>query len=161
MLIPEVHVDVDERDLSKVAVGQEAVLVTDAYPDRSVDAEVVEIGPRADPERGVIQVTVHPTQEVEWLRAGMTTDATIIIAPPSSELVIPTTAIMRGDDGVYVFVVDSGVIRRIDVEVGHSRKEGTVVLSGLAEDSTVVVNPLKTEEGAEVRTRTAGDGDGV
>lgn len=157
MLIPEVLVDVDERDLAKIAVGQPAVLVTDVYPDRSIDAEVVQIAPRADPQRGVVSVTLHPLQEVSWLRSGMTTDATIVTAPRSTELVIPTSAIIRADDGVYVYVVDGGVVRQVAIEIGHSRKEGTVVLSGISDSSDVVVLPLKTKVEQRVRPRAAGE----
>ncbi len=157
MLIPEVHVDVDERDLGKIEPGQSAVLVADAYPDRSIDAEVVRIAPRADPQRGVLQVTIHPLQEANWLRSGMTIDATIVLAPRSTELVIPTTAVVRADDGVYVHVVDGEIVRRISVEIGHSRKEGTVVISGLNSDANVVVLPLKTEPGDTVRPVVAGE----
>lgn len=157
MLIPEVLVDVDERDLAKIAVGQAAVLVTDVYPDRSIDAEVVQIAPRADPQRGVVSVTLHPLQEVSWLRSGMTTDATIVTAPRSTELVIPTSAIIRADDGVYVYVVDGGVVRQVEIEIGHSRKEGTVVLSDISDSSDVVVLPLKTKVEQRVRPRAAGE----
>jgi len=157
MLIPEVLVDVDERDLAKIAVGQPAILVTDVYPDRSIDAEVVQIAPRADPQRGVVSVTLHPLQEVSWLRSGMTTDATIVTAPRSTELVIPTSAISRADDGVYVYVVDGGVVRQVEIEIGHSRKEGTVVLSGISDSSDVVVLPLKTKVDQKVRARAAGE----
>lgn len=157
MLIPEVHVDVDERDLAKIAVGQPAMLVTDVYPERSADAEVVQIAPRADPQRGVVRVTLHPLEEVDWLRSGMTTDATIILAPQSTELVLPTSAVIRADEGVYVYVVDGGVVRQIEIVVGHSRKEGTVVLSGISDSSDVVAEPLKTKVGQRVRPRAVGE----
>ena len=157
MLIPEVHVDADERDLAKIAVGQPTILVTDVYPDKSIDAEVVQIAPRADPQRGVVRVTLHPLAEVTWLRSGMTVDATIALGPRSTELVLPTAAIIRADEGVYVYVVDDGVVRQIGIEVGHSRKEGTVVLSGIADSSDVVLEPLKTKVGERVRPRAAGE----
>ncbi len=151
MLIPEVRVDVDERDLKQIQVGQKAVLVTDVYPDRSVDAEVTEIAPRANTERGTVEVVCLPTEEAPWLKSGMTVDATIILVPQSRQIVVPATAVLTQREESRVLAVEEGVVRSISVNLGSTCKLGTVVTKGLTTDRLVVLDPLSVEAGARVR----------
>lgn len=150
MIIPEVHVDVDERDLNQISVGQKAVLVTDVYPDRSVEAEVTEIAPRADTQRGTVEVTARPTEPAEWLKSGMTVDATIIIAPKAPQLLVPARAVMTGRERAGVMTVEDGLVRSKTVRTGSTCTKGTVITSGLSEEDLVVLDPLSVTLGARV-----------
>lgn len=150
MIIPEVRVDVDERDLKQIQVGQKAVLVTDVYPERSVDAEVTEVAPRANTERGTVEVVCLPTGEAPWLKSGMTVDATIILVPQSPQIIVPATAVLSQREGSRVLIIDDGVVRSISVSLGSTCKLGTVVTSGLTTERLVVLDPLSVEAGTRV-----------
>jgi RND family efflux transporter MFP subunit len=150
MVVPEVRVDVDERDLKQISTGQKAVLVTDVYPDRSVDAEVSEIAPRADTQRGVVEVTVVPTETARWLKSGMTVDATIITAPKAPQLLVPARAVMTQREDSSVMTVEDGLVRDRRVQTGSTCKKGTVITSGLTEENLVVLDPLSVTADEEV-----------
>ncbi len=148
---PEVHLELDERDIAWVKRGQQAAIIADAFRDRQLAGEVERIAARAETERGVIDVVIVPTEEARWLRSGMTVDASIVVAPEKELLVIPTAAVMRAQDQAFVMVIEQGVAERRPVKLGLPGQAGTAVLAGLTEEDLVVGQPLSVKAGARVR----------
>jgi len=147
---PEIHVEIDERDIAEVQVGQDVFLTADARPDVTIEAVVERITPEAITERGVIDVIIRPLEQPQWLRTGMTVDASIVVAPKQQLLVLPTGAVVLSGQQASVLVVDGGEVRRISVETGVGGVTGTVIRSGLREDAMVVREPASVQVGQRV-----------
>ncbi len=148
---PEIHVEIDERDIASVAVGQTALLTADAYPELALDAVVERIAPEAITERGVVDVVLRPIDPPEWLRAGMTVDAGIVIEGKQEMLVLPIGMIVLSGREPSVLVVDDGEVRRLKVETGVGGVRGTAIRSGLNEEALVVRDPTSVRVGERVR----------
>ncbi len=148
---PEIHLEIDEREIASVHEGQRATLVTDAYPDRPFEGSVYRIGPRAVAERGIMDVVVRPKDAVPWLRSGMTVDANLVIAERTQALVVPSEAVVRLGAETYVMTVEGGVVRQRAVRLGTAGVEGAVVLSGLSEADEVIKSPTAVKPGQRVR----------
>jgi HlyD family secretion protein len=162
MRTPEVVIDVDERDLVRVAVGQRATLLAEADPTRPVAARVARIGAHADTQRGVVPITLQPTEPAPWLRSGMTVDATLVLAENTRLLVVPTSAVRRQGDAASVLVVEHSRVISRQVTLGPGEAGNTVVMTGLDVDMLVVVEPAETRAGAKVKPvpRVASEGTG-
>lgn len=156
--LPEVRVDLDERNLGLVRPGQPVVLTADAFPARRLNGKVVRIAPRADPQRGTVEVILRPLQTPPWLRPGLTVDANIIISRQTERLVVPTTAVLRRGDRALVRVVERGVVRERRVLVGEGGGGGVVVLAGVARNDAVVAESTAVAPGQRARPVAAGAG---
>lgn len=156
---PQAVVEVDERDIAQIKPGQPATLITDAYPDRQLPGKVRSIAPSADPQRGTVEVTLVPLEEADWLRNGLTVDATIILAPRQQHLVVPATAVMREGNRSSVLIVRQNRLVRRMVVVGTSGEEGAVILAGLSPGDLVVQEPVGLHEGQQVNPVRAPSGD--
>lgn len=55
----QVEIDVNESDLSKIAMNQKCLVSPEAYPDRVYKGHVAEIAPEADRAKGTLQVKVQ------------------------------------------------------------------------------------------------------
>jgi HlyD family secretion protein len=55
----QVEIDVNEADLSKVAMDQKCRISPEAYPDKSYQGHVAEIAPEADRQKGTLQIKVQ------------------------------------------------------------------------------------------------------
>ncbi len=62
------EVDVNEMDLGKVRLGQQAEVVPDAFPDRKYSAQVVKLYPQVNRQKGTLKVEVGIPEADEWLR---------------------------------------------------------------------------------------------
>lgn len=91
----ELHVDVDEADIGRVTVGQEATFTVDAYPDRRFSARITEVHFASSTVDGV--VTYEAILDVEnpetLLRPGMTATADVVVARVDDTLLVPNAAL--------------------------------------------------------------------
>lgn len=91
----EVQVDVDEADVSKIRIGQEATFTVDAYPDRKFSAKIRELRFGSEIVQGVVTYkAVLTTDNSELLlRPGMTATADITVQHIKDAVSVPNTAL--------------------------------------------------------------------
>lgn len=91
----ELHVAVDEADVGRVKARQKATFTVDAYPDRTFEANVIQVRYGAKTEQGVVTYeTVLSADNSELLlRPGMTATADIVVNEIGDALLIPNAAL--------------------------------------------------------------------
>lgn len=91
----ELQVDVDEADVGRVRVGQEATFIVDAYDDEVFPATISKLRFAPETVDGVVTykaiLTVDNTQML--LRPGMTATADIVVEKVENALVVPNSAL--------------------------------------------------------------------
>ena len=155
----EIHVDVNEAYLNRVAEGQFAEAVLDAYPDWKIAARVRAIVPTADRQKATVRVRVafdaldsrilpDMGAKVRFLSQADAGDS-----PPVA--LVPAGAIMERSGEASVWRVEEGLARRVTVRVGTEAEGRRAILAGLAPGDQVVVDPPDTlTEGMAVSART-------
>ncbi len=85
------------------------------------------------------QGTIQNEEKLLW--PGHFVDVRVILKEESEEMVIPTKAVMIGQAGNYVYLVDSDQkISLAPVTIGERYKEYTVISKGLKENDLVVLD---------------------
>jgi HlyD family secretion protein len=125
-------VQIDEKNLSLLGIGQKALGSADAYPDRNFNAVLSYINPGIDAQRGSVEVKLDVVNPPEYLRQDMTISADIEVARRASALVLPSETIHDiGKAEPWVFKVENDRLKRVPVKLGI-RGEGKVeILQGL------------------------------
>jgi membrane fusion protein (multidrug efflux system) len=131
-------VQLPERDLSQLHLEQSAYLTVEPYPDARFDASVLRISPVIDAATGTIKVTLE-VRSRNILRPGMFARIYIETATRPEALVIPKSALSLESIGDTIFVADGTVASRREVELGFREGDFVEVVSGVAEDESVVV----------------------
>ncbi len=129
---------VDENEVARVAVGQEARIRTEAFGDRIFQGRVREIAPLGQRIQNVTYFEVEIEVEDDEggiLRPRMSADGEIIAQVVEDAIVIPETALRYRSDGTYVEVLSderNGVPPETrDVEIGIVDGTQVQILSGL------------------------------
>lgn len=130
-------IQVPERDLSELSVGQSAFLTVEAWPDRRFDARVLRISPVVDAATGTIKVTLE-VDGAGKLRPGMFASVFIETATRDDALVIPKNALALDSVEDAVYVAADGVASRRRLELGFEEGDFVEVLSGLSAGEPVV-----------------------
>src|SRR5262245_4251078 len=135
---------VDENEVARVALGQEARLRTEAYSDRSFAGRVSEIKPLGERVQNVtyFEVKVEITDgDAQLLRPRMSGDADIVSEVVEDAILVPETALRYQGARVYVEAVGDGGPGSVerDVEIGIVDGSKVQVLHGLAEGERVRV----------------------
>lgn len=149
----EVRLDVDERYLARLAVGQPVVVAPDAFPDRQFRMRIVRIAPQVDRDRGTVEVRVAGAPLPAGLTHNMTVSAEIVVAQKPSALTLPAAAIWEAQGREYVWRVENGRVMPVAVIVSPAAESRVEVLKGLKAGDLVVSSALMPlTAGQRVRT---------
>jgi multidrug efflux pump subunit AcrA (membrane-fusion protein) len=137
----EVQTTVIEEDLPLVKAGQSVELFFDAQPDAVIRGIVTRIVPQRvrDEDRPLYYVYVLPHELPEGAVAGMTADASIVIARRSGVLRLPRALVLARSDGTAQVKVWTGdQVEERTIQVGLRGDVYIEVLEGLREGELVV-----------------------
>ncbi len=153
------RVYVPERELDRIAVGQEAQVVGKAAAGRSGIGKVMRIAPIVDATTGTVKVTIALPPELaggeNGFLPGMYAEVTLTTDRHEGVLLVPKSALIYEEERVFAFTVEEGKAKRVLLEVGLADDEWVEVISGLEEGSEVIIagqNGL--EDGAKVEVVT-------
>lgn len=144
---------VDEVDISKIKVGQEVRVESEAFKDKTYTGTVSNISLESTNNNGVstYPVTVKLNEKGELL-PGMNVQAYILLGTSKNALCIPSAALMRGNQ-VYIqdesVTTTDGIVpigfRAVDVKTGLANANYVEILSGLSEGDKVYVENTSSD----------------
>ncbi len=151
----QVLIQVDEKNLSKIALGQQALGSADAFASQRFDAVVAFINPAVDATRGSVEVKLSVTNPPPYLRQDMTVSIDIETARRTATVVVPTSTLEdAATDHPWVLVVrDKRVVKQF-VSLGLRGDTQVEVLNGIsAGEGLVPKSKLGVKAGQRVRAR--------
>lgn len=149
-------VQIDEKNLGLVAVGQKALASADAFAKETFPAEVVYINPGIDLQRASVEVKLKVADPPAYLRQDMTVSVDIETARRPEAIVAPAQALRGMSNGKpWVMKIDRGVAVRQPVKVGLVSAGKAEILDGLKPDDTVLAANNAAKAGDRVRARPA------
>lgn len=160
----QAELKVDEADIARIRMGQQAEVVAAAHQDTPLTGTVVQIAlaPSLEPGSQGRSYQVDVLLEVPddlGLRSGMSARADIFLGDGGKTLAVPVEAIIteESEDGKVersVWVDRDGSAQKVVVETGLSDDRWEAVTSGLEAGDRIIVGPAKTlrilREGAPV-----------
>lgn len=143
---------VDEKNLASLRLGQDALVVTDAYPGERFGAQVFYIAPGIDAQRGSVEVKLVVADVPKFLRPDMTVSVEITAGRADNAIVIPTELIRESTSTApWALVVHGGHAVRRPLKLGLRGTGRTQILDGLAPGDRVIPPTVPVVEGALVR----------
>lgn len=142
----QVELDISEKDISKVVLRQPANIILDAYPGQTYQGELVELSPKANREKGTIQVKVKVGDPDSRWRPGMTAQVNFLqTQQPQSEqsaILIPKAALVSRAEGSFVYLVKDSRVSAQAVKTGRVADNAVEIVQGLQDVDTVIVSGL-------------------
>jgi multidrug efflux pump subunit AcrA (membrane-fusion protein) len=142
-------VQIDELDIPKVKIGQPVTIKISAYPDKSYTGTVSAIANEGTSTNGVstFDVTIK-LSNIQNLRVGMSTEASILTASKDNALYIPIEAVHSRGSQKFVILASSnsnqnssqtgfGGAQMQPVETGLTNDNFVEITKGLSEGQTV------------------------
>lgn len=150
---------VDEMDITSIALGQEADILLDAFPNEHFDATVQHISRVGDTSKSITTFRVELTvANDDRLSAGMNASATISISEKTDVLLIPVAAIYEDADGAYVLIGPDEEHRKI--ETGLSDGTFAEITDGLSEGDVIEYLQSSSSASGSFKTPFGGNSGG-
>jgi RND family efflux transporter MFP subunit len=134
-----VLIEVVERDIPLVKIGQKAELRAEAYPDHLFEGTVTRIVQALNRATRTMTVEIDLPNRDRRLKGGMFARVDVMVGTHRQALQIPIDAVSRLEDTQYVYVVREGKARRVDVQIGALSGSRVEITNGLAGDEQVIV----------------------
>ncbi|WP_370877862.1 efflux RND transporter periplasmic adaptor subunit [Xanthobacter agilis] len=145
-------VDVDERNLGMIALGQPALASADAYPNQRFAAKVTYINPGIDITRATVEVKLTVPDPPAYLRQDMTVSVDIETARSAGVLVLPRRAIRDLQSGrPWVLAIRDGRAYRQPVTLGLVGNTRIEILDGLKAGDAAIPEGAGVVIGQRVR----------
>jgi HlyD family secretion protein len=153
----EMVADVNETNIAKVKLGQQAEVAAEARPERKYKGEVRQVVPTADRTKGIVQVKIRLLDPDELLLPEMAARASFLrdgaLAGAPRRLIAPRGAVRDRGGRKVVFIFEGGRVRAQAVETGAEGEDGVEIRSGLGGGEEVVTGGAVVEDGAEARIK--------
>jgi len=150
----QIVLQIDERNLSRIAIGQTARVSADAYPQSHFAATVAYINPGIDIARASATVKLTVSDPPAYLRQNMTVSVDITTARRTDVLSLPGNAVRDAlTPSPWVIVIENGRAVRRPVRLGLQGDQRIVILGGVAEGAQVI--PATSEVVAGDRVKAA------
>ena len=155
----QVELDISQTDFARLKMDQRAEIIPEAYPNLRYVGYIAEIAPEANRAKSTIQVKVkveNPDQQlrpemnarVNFLAENTTGDQT----SASSRVLVPKLAVVRRDNGSFVFVIKGNKVEQRSIRPGEEIGDDYYVLEGLSGNESVAIAGVdKLSDGDRVK----------
>ena len=133
-------IEVVEKDVPLVKIGQKAELRAEAYPDRVFEGTVTRIVQALNRATRTMTVEIDLANKDRQLKGGMFARVEVMVGTHPQAVQIPIDAISRLEDVQYIYVVRDGKAQRINVEIGARDNDRVEITKGLTGNEQVIVS---------------------
>ncbi|MCL2485180.1 MAG: efflux RND transporter periplasmic adaptor subunit [Endomicrobia bacterium] len=132
------EVDIPEKDLQKLAIGQKVKILSDSFPDREFDGVLMEIAPIVNVRTRTSTVKINVENAQGLLRSGMFARGTIYLRELKNVVLIPADSVVSLNNVTFLVPIvipdlkpGEGTIQMRPVIVGDKVGDKIVILEGL------------------------------
>jgi HlyD family secretion protein len=152
--LTQLVLNIDEKNLRLIALGQRATASADAYPQERFAAVLAFINPAVNPQTGAVEVKLDVANPPGHLRQDMTVSVDIAVAQRPQALLVPAGALHDADSATpWVLRVQGSHAQRQPLRVGLRSGAWAEVLEGLQEGERVLAAGAPVVAGARVRVQ--------
>jgi len=142
-----VRAQVDETDIGKIKLGQEAIITLDAYPDKKINANTEHIYYESQTINNVTiyNVDLLPIEVPPFFRSGMNATVDFKSGGNDKALMLPVEAVHKEKGEIYVLLKEAGNKDPVKqpVTLGITDDKNYEILSGLNIKNTVLIKTKK------------------
>ena len=149
------EVDVQEKDLERINIGQACRVSPEAAPGLIYEARVERRAPVVNRQRGVVQVKVRIIDPDDKLMPDMSCKVTFLAGATSlgQGVHVPELALVKQGDSPVVFVLEADVARQRAVTVGKTHGQMVEITSGVRAGEKVLLSRQPLVDGQSVHAR--------
>lgn len=127
---------INEVDISKIKLGQKAMIGVDAFPEKKVEGEVIKVAnvgeqkPNSDAKVFEVQIRLNQTDSI--LKPSMTTSNRIFVNTYDSVIFVPIEAVFADKGEQIVFKKRTGGgYSKVEVTAGETNDNFVIITQGL------------------------------
>jgi len=143
---------VPESALGRIRAGQGVHIEVDAFPGEGFSGSVYAIDPQLDAAGRAVQLRATIPNESRRLRPGLFARVQLELDTRANALLLPEQALWPQGEKQFVYVVDNGTAKLVEVSIGVRQNGMVEITRGLDKDAQVITaGQLKIGPGMPVQ----------
>ncbi|MCG8502499.1 MAG: efflux RND transporter periplasmic adaptor subunit [Firmicutes bacterium] len=134
-----VDVDVPENMINKIRLNDKVNVHISAAEGQSLEGKIITVSPSADAKTQSYPVKIEMVNEKGLLKGGMFAEVKLNADKAEDAVAVPLKAVINEDGKHIVYVVNGDKAEKRECELGFVDEQYAQVISGLAEDETVII----------------------
>ena len=144
---------VSEDVRNTFSIGQKVSVTKD---DKSYNAEVIEIGTAVDQTTGLFKIKAAINGETSGLLSGTKATVTTDTYNEKNALIIPYDALYFESEQAYLYIVEDGKAKKVEVTTGLFDESNAVITDGISKDDMVITTwSAQLRDGVKVSIQDA------
>jgi len=149
-----VVVDVPERYIGKVYVGQAARIKVDAFPDTVFQGKVYRVSPVVDTRTRSAVIEILAENSGGRLKSGMFSEVRLVVGAKAGVVAVPSAAILSENGKPYIFIPFNDTAARREVRTGLTNGDFTQISGGLrAGDELITFGFYGLKDGSKIKVQ--------
>jgi RND family efflux transporter MFP subunit len=146
-------IDIIESDYSKIRIGQETFITTDAYPDKQFVGRIARIAPELSEASRQARVEIDIPNTEGLLKPGMFARVNILFQNHPNATAVPLAAITINKEQKGVFLVDKPnmIVHFIPVKTGIQQGDMIEIIEPSIQGEVVTLGNNQLEDGKKIR----------
>jgi membrane fusion protein, multidrug efflux system len=121
------------------------------HPERAFEGRLTSLDRAVDEKSRTVMARIVVANRDGSLKPGMVGRASILRREYAKAIVVPSTALLRLQNGISAMVVENGIARQRRVVVGATSTDSSLITDGLREgDKLVVTGAFQVSDGTKV-----------
>ncbi len=150
----QIVLQIDEKNLGRLVLGQNASVLADAYPSQPFPATIFFIAPAVDPAKGSVEVKLRVKTPPAFVKADMTVSVEIRVGERKEALTISADVVRDvASARPWVLAIENGKAVRRPVRLGLRGTGQVEVVEGLKAGENVIPPATGVEPGDKVRAQ--------
>jgi len=149
-----VKAELNQIDMSKIALEQQVNIRFDAFPDKQFSGVVQKVSPSASVSQQNIklfpvEIRIGASADAGLIKPGMTADIEVLIASKKDVLTLPVEAVLERENERYVQRVREGkkqTIEEVPIVTGLENDRLVEIVSGITKNDKVLINPKSAKD---------------
>ncbi len=134
-----IFLDVPEKEVAYVQVGDPAFVTCDALPGKRFEGHIERFSRALNPATRTMRVQINHPNPQGILLPGMFGRVRLILDSRPDSIVIPVEALRSEGEDLFLYVVQEGKARRVEVETANNDLVYVEITSGLQGHEEIVV----------------------
>lgn len=134
----KVLVNILEKDIPLISKSYKSVIKVDAYPDKEFEGKISRNSHSIDLDTRTMTYELDVPNYNNILKPGMYAAINFLIEKHNNILTVPSDAVLKDISGLYIFIVEDGKAKRVDVKTGLLQNNLIEITDGLNDSDDVI-----------------------
>lgn len=134
-----VNVNVSEQSISSLKEGALVDVYVSSLSDQAIKGKITLLSPAADEIKNTYLVRIELDNKDGRFRPGMLAEVRFLKEKSDNALVLPRGAVLGSGEDSHVYIEENGIAKRVNVKTGIDNGAQIEIVSGLAENQSVVI----------------------